>query len=246
VTFGVRRQSAAATALWRSLRRNALENLQGRWPCPHQSGVALRLPPHSKTIEDPMECAGRARRRRRFGSALEERSGKTARTLAVPTPKRGRATLATAVQNHRRPHGVRRQSAAATALWFALEEGAGKFARTLAVPTPKRCRATLATAVQNHHGPHGVRRQSAAATALWFALEEGAGKFARTLAVPTPERCRATLATALQKHRGPHGVRRQSAAATFPDSTAVGLGKPPSITSPRAGRAGIQYETCPF
>jgi len=37
--FGVRRQSEAATALWFSATRSALTI---------QSGVALRLPPHSK------------------------------------------------------------------------------------------------------------------------------------------------------------------------------------------------------
>jgi len=48
-----------------------------------------------------MECAGRARRRRRFGFARSGRSRHHYQRLGLPrrTPKRRRASLATAVQD---------------------------------------------------------------------------------------------------------------------------------------------------
>jgi len=70
--LGLRRQSAAATAL--SCGRNIFE-LKLRPVRAKESGVALRLPPQSKTRPDcesrgkrasVVECAGRAQRRRRF------------------------------------------------------------------------------------------------------------------------------------------------------------------------------------
>jgi len=81
-----------------------------------ESGVALRLPPQSKLTEGVLDCAGRAKRRRRFrnGAARSIGSGRsvvTTRSKAVSryachrTPKLGEGVF-----------GLRRQSGAATAL----------------------------------------------------------------------------------------------------------------------------------
>jgi hypothetical protein len=85
---GVRRQSAAATALWISSERRWERRFNARHVHRIQSGVALRFPPHSKTLRvhegpgckrcnsgtcDVLECAGRAQRRRRFGSSPDDR-----------------------------------------------------------------------------------------------------------------------------------------------------------------------------
>src|SRR5579863_3993956 len=100
--------------------------------------------------------------------------------------------------------GVRRQSAAATALSIS-----GSLPHTRGTPTVrKRRRAPLAAALQNRHRDkrqrtevppaYGVRRQSAAATALSIS-----GSLPHTRGTPTVrKRRRAPLAAALQnRHR---------------------------------------------
>ena len=88
--FGLRRQSAAATALSKRSGSFDWSDPLGRYHT-LESGVALRLPPHSKLAEGVLDCAGRAQRRRRFRNGAahsigQTRSVATTRSTAVSRP----------------------------------------------------------------------------------------------------------------------------------------------------------------
>jgi hypothetical protein len=103
--FGVRRQSEATTALWPSLRVWVFRRV---WHWPKRCRALSRLPPHSIRAESRrasiLECAGRAKRRRRFGlrcacgssTALRIAQSGVARFRACqrnPEEERGRQSL---------------------------------------------------------------------------------------------------------------------------------------------------------
>jgi hypothetical protein len=101
-------------------------------------------------VTDPMECAGRAQRRRRFlvlaaGDVLE-----TGGASARRTPKRCRAALATALQNIADP--MECAGRAERRRRFLVNRARTRIRQTAVLRawrTPKRCRAALATALQN-------------------------------------------------------------------------------------------------
>jgi hypothetical protein len=115
-----------------------------------------------------MDCAGRAQRRRRFRTHHDP--------VNLPPGSCAQSGVALRLPPHSKharrihtPYGLRRQSAAATALSRAPRslETPTQVARSKAVSrsachrTPKRARRT--------HTPYGLRRQSAASTALSHA-----------------------------------------------------------------------------
>ena len=124
--FGVRRQSEATTTLWilepcsrttRRFSRHPRREIQG--------GVAARGLPAAlqKLTPTTLECAGRAERRRRFGSwshAPEPPAGSLdtlgAKSKAAWRPE----AFPPHSKNMAHDFGVRRQSEAATALWISV------------------------------------------------------------------------------------------------------------------------------
>src|SRR5262245_16988129 len=79
--YGMRRQSAAATALW--LRRRKF-NCCGRLVPLSQSGVALRLPPQSKASVEAADSPLRNPDQRAFGDAFEQRHQVGGRQVNAP------------------------------------------------------------------------------------------------------------------------------------------------------------------
>src|SRR6266496_1255477 len=169
--LGVRRQSAAATALWLAPEGRANPDL--RHVLPIQSGVALRFPPHSKTPAQSISWSAPAERSGDGALARPRRSRKLRPPPRPPNPKRRGAALPAALQNasaidflecagraqrRRRFGSPQKVAQTPTSATSSESKAAWRFASRR---TPKRQRNRFL----------GVRRQSAAATALWLAPE---------------------------------------------------------------------------